>query len=74
MISKGCIDHLVTVTDVDSETLTLKPIPNFNEFLYLFPDDLPRILPGTYKDFGIDLQLNLFPFLLIKWLRHNLRN
>ncbi|KAH0644892.1 hypothetical protein KY284_032776 [Solanum tuberosum] len=61
MISKGCIYHLVRVRDVDSETPSLESIPVVNEFLDVFPDDLPGIPPEREIDFGIDLLLDTQP-------------
>ncbi|XP_070039438.1 uncharacterized protein [Nicotiana tomentosiformis] len=55
MINKGCIYHLVRVTDTDAEAPTLESVPVVNEFLGVFPDDLPRIPPDREIDFGIDV-------------------
>ncbi|XP_070013344.1 uncharacterized protein [Nicotiana sylvestris] len=41
MIKKGCIYHLVRVTDVDAEALSLDSVPVVNEFSDVFPDELP---------------------------------
>src|SRR5688572_11294011 len=41
LISKGCIYHIVRVSDVDSEVPPLESVPIVNEF----PDDLPGIPP-----------------------------
>jgi len=38
MINKGCIYHLVWVTDTDVEFLTLESMPAVNEFLEVFLD------------------------------------
>ncbi|KAH0664080.1 hypothetical protein KY284_029011 [Solanum tuberosum] len=76
MISKGCFYHLVRVRDMDSKTLTLESVPVVNEFPKVFPDDLPDIPLEWEIDFNIDLFqiLNLSIFLLIVWLRQNLRS
>ncbi|XP_070047254.1 uncharacterized protein [Nicotiana tomentosiformis] len=55
MINKGCIYHLVQVTDTDAEAHTLKSVPIVNEFLEVFPDELPRVPPDMDIDFGIDV-------------------
>ncbi|XP_070057405.1 uncharacterized protein [Nicotiana tomentosiformis] len=55
MINKGCIYHLVRVTDTDAEAPTLETVPVVNEFLEVFPDELHGIplereidvMPGT---------------------------
>ncbi|XP_070030796.1 uncharacterized protein [Nicotiana sylvestris] len=45
MIKKGCICHLVRVTDTDDEPPSLESVLVVNEFLDVFPDELPGILP-----------------------------
>ncbi|XP_070025837.1 uncharacterized protein [Nicotiana sylvestris] len=51
MIKKGCVYHLVQVTDTNTETPSLEFVPVVNEF----PDELPRIPPDREIDFGIDV-------------------
>ena len=55
MITKGCIYHLVHVHDIDAEPPTLQSIPVVNEFLDVFPDELPGIPPEWEIDFAIDM-------------------
>ncbi|XP_070013997.1 uncharacterized protein [Nicotiana sylvestris] len=55
MIKKGCIYHLVRVTDTNAEALSLESIPVVNEFSNVFPDELPRIPPDREIDFGTDV-------------------
>ncbi|KAH0643755.1 hypothetical protein KY290_033609 [Solanum tuberosum] len=55
MISKGYLYHLVQIKDSSSETLTLESVPVVNEFLEVFPEDLPGVPPDREIDFGIDL-------------------
>ncbi|XP_070055718.1 uncharacterized protein [Nicotiana tomentosiformis] len=57
MINKGCIYHLVQVTDTTVEAPTLKFVP-VDEFPEVFPDELPRIPPDREIDFWIDLSFN----------------
>lgn len=45
MISKVYIYHLVLVKDSKYETPTLELVPIVNEFLEVFPEDLPRVPP-----------------------------
>ncbi|WMV38160.1 hypothetical protein MTR67_031545 [Solanum verrucosum] len=52
MISKGCIYHLVRVRDMDFKTPTLESVPVVNEFLEVFPDDLPGVPLEREIDFG----------------------
>ncbi|XP_070036536.1 uncharacterized protein [Nicotiana tomentosiformis] len=54
MINKGCIYHLVRVTDTDAEAPTLESVPVVNEFSEVFLDELPGIPPDKEIDFGID--------------------
>ncbi|KAH0658259.1 hypothetical protein KY289_027007 [Solanum tuberosum] len=61
MISKGCIYHLVRVKDVESETPPLESVPVGNEFLEVFPNDLPGLPLEWEIDFGIDLVLDTQP-------------
>ncbi|XP_070010196.1 uncharacterized protein [Nicotiana sylvestris] len=53
MIKKGCIYHLVQVTDTNDEALSLESVPVVNEFPDVFPDELPGIPPDREIDFGI---------------------
>ena len=46
MILKGYICHLVSVKNTDVEPPTLQTIPVVNEFLDVFPEDLPGLPPG----------------------------
>ncbi|XP_049381296.1 uncharacterized protein LOC125845822 [Solanum stenotomum] len=55
LISKGCLYHLVRVRDVESKTLPIESVPIVNEFLDVFPNDLPGVPPEREIDFGIDL-------------------
>ncbi|XP_070010329.1 uncharacterized protein [Nicotiana sylvestris] len=55
MIKKGCIYHLVLVTDTNVEALSLESVPVVNEFSGVFPDELPGIPPDREIDFGIDV-------------------
>ncbi|XP_070015015.1 uncharacterized protein [Nicotiana sylvestris] len=55
MIKKGCIYHLVWVTDTNAEALSLESVPVVNEFPDVFPDELPGIPPDREIDFGIDV-------------------
>ena len=55
MIAKGCIYHLVQVRDENSETPSIESVSVVNEFLDVFPEDLPGIPPEREIEFGIDL-------------------
>ncbi|XP_070053995.1 uncharacterized protein [Nicotiana tomentosiformis] len=55
IINKGCIYHLVRVTDTDVEAPTLESVPVVNEFLEVFLDKFPGIPPDMEIDFGINV-------------------
>ncbi|XP_070023124.1 uncharacterized protein [Nicotiana sylvestris] len=55
MIKKGCIYHLVRVTDTIAEVLSLESVPVVNEFSNVFPDALPGIPLDREIDFRIDV-------------------
>ncbi|XP_070006050.1 uncharacterized protein [Nicotiana sylvestris] len=61
MIRKGCIYHLVRVADTTSEVSAPESVPVVNEFLEVFPDELPGIPPDREIDFGIDVLLDMQP-------------
>src|SRR5688572_17238643 len=55
MIAKGCIYHLVRVRDENSETPSIESVSVVNEFVDVFPEDLPGIPPEREIEFGMDL-------------------
>ena len=55
MVSKGYICHLVRVRDTEAEAPTLQLVPVVNEFVDVFPEELPGLPPEREIDFGIDL-------------------
>ncbi|XP_070010174.1 uncharacterized protein [Nicotiana sylvestris] len=61
MIKKGCIYHLVRVTYVDAEALSLESVRVVNKFPDVFPDELTGIPPDSEIDFGIDVILGTQP-------------
>ncbi|XP_070019696.1 uncharacterized protein [Nicotiana sylvestris] len=61
MIKKGCIYHFVHVTDTDTEAPSLESIQVVNEFLDIFPDELPGIPPNREIDFGINVMRGMQP-------------
>lgn len=69
MISKGCIYHIVTIRNVDSQSRTLEFVTIMNKFLNVFPDDLPyiplkkksrlrHIFPSWYPTYFLSFLLN----------------
>ncbi|KAH0781463.1 hypothetical protein KY290_001061 [Solanum tuberosum] len=61
MMSKGYICHLVRVTDVEAESPTLQFVLVVNEFIDVFPEELPGLPPEREVEFGIDLILGTQP-------------
>lgn len=48
LISKGCIDHLVLVKDIDADEMapTLQSMTVVNEYPEVYPQKLPSIPPN----------------------------
>ncbi|XP_049405070.1 uncharacterized protein LOC125868479 [Solanum stenotomum] len=55
MMSKGYICHLVRVRNVEAEPPTFQSVPVVNEFIDVFPEELPGLPPEREVEFGIDL-------------------
>ena len=51
----GYIYHLVRVRDMEAESPTLQSVTVVNEFIDVFPEELPGLPPEREVDFGIDL-------------------
>lgn len=64
LISKCCIYHLIKVRDIDFETSMPESVPFVNEFLEVFPDDLPDISLEKEIDFGINLLPDTLPIFI----------
>ena len=60
-MSKELLFHLVSVNDLDHDIPSIDSVPIVNEFLDVFPDDLPRIPPPREIDFCIDLEPDTKP-------------
>ena len=61
MMSKGLLCHIVSVDDLDHEIFSIHLVPIVNEFLDVFPGDLPGVPPTREIDFGIDLEPDTKP-------------
>ncbi|XP_070046666.1 uncharacterized protein [Nicotiana tomentosiformis] len=61
MINKGCIYHLVRVTDTNAEAPTLESVPVVNGFSGVFPEELHGIPPNREIDFVIDVVPYMHP-------------
>ena len=55
MMSKGLLCHLVSVNDLNHDIPSIDLVPVVNEFLDMFPEDLPGVPPLREIDFGNDL-------------------
>nr|XP_043616060.1 uncharacterized protein LOC122587977 [Erigeron canadensis] len=55
LISRGCKAFLAHVIDSNKESKSISEIPIVNEFVDVFPDDLPGLPPDRQIDFKIDL-------------------
>ena len=53
--------HLVNVYYLDHDIPSIDSVPVVNEFLDVFPEDLPRVPPLREIDFGIDLEPDTKP-------------
>ncbi|XP_070045191.1 uncharacterized protein [Nicotiana tomentosiformis] len=67
MINKGCIYHLVWVTDNDAEAPTLESVPVVKEFSEVFPDELLGIPLDREIGFGIDVMLGTQPISILSY-------
>ncbi|XP_070031663.1 uncharacterized protein [Nicotiana tomentosiformis] len=67
MINKECIYHLVRVMDTDAETPTLESVPVVNEFLVVFPDELPGIPLDREIDIGIAVMPDTHPISVLPY-------
>ncbi|XP_059288068.1 uncharacterized protein LOC132041371 [Lycium ferocissimum] len=61
MILKGCIYHIVRVQDTEEKSPTFQSIPVVNEFLDVFPDELPGLPPEREIEFAIDVLTDTQP-------------
>ncbi|XP_069155812.1 uncharacterized protein [Solanum lycopersicum] len=51
MMAKGLLCHLVSVNDLDHDVPSIDSVPVVNEFLDVFPEDLPGVPPLREIDF-----------------------
>ena len=61
MISKGLLCHLVSVNDLNHDIPSIDLVPVVNEFLDVFPEDLPRVPPLLEIVFGTDIEPDTKP-------------
>ncbi|XP_070045553.1 uncharacterized protein [Nicotiana tomentosiformis] len=58
MIHKGCIYHLVRVTDTDAEAPTLESVQVVKEFSEVFPDELHGTSPNREELPGVEIEID----------------
>ena len=61
MMRKGCEAFLAYVIDTEKEGQQLDRLPVVNEFVDVFPDNLPGLPPDREIEFSIDLQPGTVP-------------
>ena len=55
MLRKGCQGYLIVVRDTKVEIGAVKNVPVVCEFFYVFPEELPGLLPEREIEFCIDV-------------------
>ena len=61
MISEVFLYHIVRVQDLNLKISPIESVPVMNEFLEVFPNELPSIPPKRENGFGIDLLQKKYP-------------
>ena len=54
-LKKGCQCFLATVVDTKKEEMKIQDVPGVNEFIDVFPEDLPGVPPDREIEFMIEL-------------------
>ena len=69
MVERGCLSYLAFIRDTSVEPPPLDSVPVVQEFLDVFPSDLPGVPPDRDIDFAIDLEPDTKPisYLHIVW-------
>ena len=67
MISKGYVYHLFQIKDTSFKTPSLELVPVVNEYLDVFPEDLPGMPPEREIDFGINLLPDTQPISILPY-------
>ena len=58
MMAKDLLCHIMSLNNLDHDIPSIDLVPVVNEFLDVFPDDLPRVPPPREIDFGIDIEFD----------------
>ena len=61
MLRKGCQGYLALVRDTTAEKTSISDVPVACEFLNVFPDEFPGLLPHREIEFYIDVVSNTAP-------------
>ena len=56
MVERGCLSYLAFIRDTSVESPPTDSVPVVQEFLDVFPSDLPGVPPDRDIDFAIDLE------------------
>ena len=56
-MERGCLSYLAFIRDTSVEPPPMESVPMVQEFLDVFPSDLPGVPPDRDIDFSIDLEL-----------------
>lgn len=69
LVEKGCLSYLAFIWDTSVELPPMDSVPVVQEFLNVFPSNLPGVPPDRDINFSIDLEraLSLFLYLHIVW-------
>ena len=69
MVERGCLSYLAFIRDTSVESPPTDSVPVVQEFLDVFPSDLPGVPPDRDIDFAIDLEPDTKPisYLHIVW-------
>ena len=54
LVLKGLLCHLLSVNDLNHDIPSINSVPVVNEFIDVFPEDLPGVPPRREIDYGID--------------------
>ncbi|XP_069143501.1 uncharacterized protein [Solanum lycopersicum] len=61
MVERGCLSYIAFIRDTNVESPPMDSVPVVQEFLDVFPSDLPGVPPDRDIDFAIDLESGTKP-------------
>ncbi|XP_017635753.1 uncharacterized protein LOC108477767 [Gossypium arboreum] len=62
LVNKGCEAYLAYIGVLDFEASSVKDIKTVKDFLDVFPDELPGLLPNHEGEFRLELLPGIAPF------------